>query len=339
MAVGRSDLPIPPTHHWTCPLPATNATCTPARRPQAPGAFGHFAFIRKPASDLGWDWGPALAPAGVHGDVLLVSYCQPYVAGARATTCAQRRSPDIQNDVPGAPTWDHTDALNQAADNGNAACVTPSGLHVVEQRHPPRQPPSQRQPPQPDVRTNSGGEAHIGQGSHGPTGAAGTIRPAAGGATGIGGAGGSSPDTAAPAILLRLEAEVWVPPAEPPSSTARGQQGGPDQGTAGRGVPECDEASVGCDPKDVVGYVMVELWPSGAVRPPGEAGDGQGREGQGFGAGGGATASGMGGGDGGKRGMEGVPLARAERPVGRQELQRGGQHFVELKVLSGDQMA
>ncbi len=74
---------MPHTHDQ---LPTGSTPTVPTH--QAPGAFGHFAFIRKPASDLGWDWGPALAPAGVHGDVLLVSYCQPYVAGARATACA-----------------------------------------------------------------------------------------------------------------------------------------------------------------------------------------------------------------------------------------------------------
>eukprot|EP00198_Chlamydomonas_reinhardtii_P007971 XP_001697308.1 predicted protein [Chlamydomonas reinhardtii] len=47
----------------------------------APYAYGQFAFIRKPASDLGWDWGPALAPAGLHGSVRLERYCLPYAAG------------------------------------------------------------------------------------------------------------------------------------------------------------------------------------------------------------------------------------------------------------------
>ncbi len=208
-----------------------------------------------------------------------------------------------------------------------------SGLHVVEQRHPPRQPPPQRQPPQPDTSSSTGGDAGKGQGSHGPTGAASTTRTAGGDASDVGGAdGSSSPNAAAPAILLRLEAEVWVPPAGPPSGTGRQQQGGPDQGTEGGRAPDCNEAPVDCDSKDVVGYVVVELWPSGGAAPFGSGGDGQGREGQGGAAGGGAAGQGVGGCDGGKRGANGTPLARVERPVGRQELRRGGQHFIGLEV-------
>jgi len=32
---------------------------------QAPGAMPHYNFLRKTASDFGWDWGPAFAAAGL----------------------------------------------------------------------------------------------------------------------------------------------------------------------------------------------------------------------------------------------------------------------------------
>eukprot|EP00798_Chlamydomonas_sp_ICE-L_P026906 gene26906-4522_t len=44
---------------------------------QAPGAFLHYPFIRKPASDFGWDWGPAFAPAGIPGAVYMLSIDTP----------------------------------------------------------------------------------------------------------------------------------------------------------------------------------------------------------------------------------------------------------------------
>ena len=60
----------------------------------APGAFPHFAFVRKPASDFGWDWGPALAPAGLHGHVWLESYSVLHLAGVLATQL--HRAPEQQ---------------------------------------------------------------------------------------------------------------------------------------------------------------------------------------------------------------------------------------------------
>ena len=39
--------------------------------PQQVGSLPHYNFIRKAASDFGWDWGPALAPAGMTGSVTL----------------------------------------------------------------------------------------------------------------------------------------------------------------------------------------------------------------------------------------------------------------------------
>ncbi len=34
----------------------------------------HYNFLRKTASDFGWDWGPALMPAGILGPVRLEAY-------------------------------------------------------------------------------------------------------------------------------------------------------------------------------------------------------------------------------------------------------------------------
>ena len=47
---------------------------------QQPGSIPHFNFIRKPASDLGWDWGPAFAPSGLSG-VKLRGFSSPFLTG------------------------------------------------------------------------------------------------------------------------------------------------------------------------------------------------------------------------------------------------------------------
>ncbi|KAK9831681.1 hypothetical protein WJX74_005808 [Apatococcus lobatus] len=41
---------------------------------QGPGMLPHYNFLRKTASDFGWDWGPALMPAGILGPVRLEAY-------------------------------------------------------------------------------------------------------------------------------------------------------------------------------------------------------------------------------------------------------------------------
>ena len=41
----------------------------------------HYNFLRKPAADFGWDWGPAFAPAGIFGGILLVVYDTVYITG------------------------------------------------------------------------------------------------------------------------------------------------------------------------------------------------------------------------------------------------------------------
>ena len=38
---------------------------------QAPLALPSYNFLRKPASDFGWDWGPAFAPIGLGGVTLV----------------------------------------------------------------------------------------------------------------------------------------------------------------------------------------------------------------------------------------------------------------------------
>ena len=43
-----------------------------------------YNFLRKPASDFGWDWGPAYAPSGLYGAVDLVGYSAGVLDGASA---------------------------------------------------------------------------------------------------------------------------------------------------------------------------------------------------------------------------------------------------------------
>ena len=41
----------------------------------------HWNFLRKPASDFGWDWGPAFAPSGIYGGVQLKAYSAAHMTG------------------------------------------------------------------------------------------------------------------------------------------------------------------------------------------------------------------------------------------------------------------
>ncbi|KAI8475070.1 MAG: glycoside hydrolase superfamily, partial [Monoraphidium minutum] len=50
----------------------------------APGAWDVFNFLRKPASDFGWDWGPAFGAAGLSGAVELIAFDRALLTGANA---------------------------------------------------------------------------------------------------------------------------------------------------------------------------------------------------------------------------------------------------------------
>ena len=63
-------------------VPTTHPPRPPASRLQQKGGMDHWNFLRKPASDFGWDWGPAFAPCGVAGGVSLEVYSAAHLAGA-----------------------------------------------------------------------------------------------------------------------------------------------------------------------------------------------------------------------------------------------------------------
>jgi hypothetical protein len=48
-----------------------------------PGGLGYYNYLRKPASDFGWDWGPAFTPAGIYGSVQLQAYSGAFLTGAQ----------------------------------------------------------------------------------------------------------------------------------------------------------------------------------------------------------------------------------------------------------------
>lgn len=54
---------------------------------QQRGAHGQYNFLRKPASDFGWDWGPGFAPSGIGGPVWLRGYSAPFLAGVAPAAC------------------------------------------------------------------------------------------------------------------------------------------------------------------------------------------------------------------------------------------------------------
>ncbi|CAL8468004.1 g7542 [Coccomyxa elongata] len=47
-----------------------------------PGGMSYYNFIRKPASDFGWDWGPAFSPSGLYGTVEIQAYSNAILTGA-----------------------------------------------------------------------------------------------------------------------------------------------------------------------------------------------------------------------------------------------------------------
>lgn len=54
--------------------------------------YDHYNFIRKPASDFGWDWGPAFSPAGIFGGVSLEAYSTAYLTGCALVLRNQSRA-------------------------------------------------------------------------------------------------------------------------------------------------------------------------------------------------------------------------------------------------------
>lgn len=52
-----------------------------------PGGLGYYNYLRKPASDFGWDWGPAFTPSGIYGGVQVQAYSAAILTGARCATC------------------------------------------------------------------------------------------------------------------------------------------------------------------------------------------------------------------------------------------------------------
>ena len=42
----------------------------------------HWNFLRKTASDFGWDWGPAFAASGIYGGVQLKAYSAAHMTGS-----------------------------------------------------------------------------------------------------------------------------------------------------------------------------------------------------------------------------------------------------------------
>lgn len=63
--------------------------------------FPHMNFLRKPACDFGWDWGPAFAPSGIVGTVQLLAADAPYLSGELPPPVARR-----EHRAPSPKPWD-----------------------------------------------------------------------------------------------------------------------------------------------------------------------------------------------------------------------------------------
>ncbi|KXZ48197.1 hypothetical protein GPECTOR_29g104 [Gonium pectorale] len=148
LAPGSGTNTLAITLHPAVPYVRQQAASYPYPVPSntAVGAFGQFAFVRKPASDLGWDWGPAFAPAGVAGPVRLVWYCRPFLAGLHVLEQihGSKRDPKAGEGAGGfitlrleAEVWIPTPPPpSPDAATGAAAAATPPHVVVVELRDP-----------------------------------------------------------------------------------------------------------------------------------------------------------------------------------------------------------
>ena len=81
---GAAEVPLNITLHPAIPYTQEQHSSYPYEVPSNTfmlGVFEHFNFLRKPASDWGWDWGPAFAPSGIQGEVQLLALSTAYLAG------------------------------------------------------------------------------------------------------------------------------------------------------------------------------------------------------------------------------------------------------------------
>ena len=64
------------TCFWLSPM-----ACGPLQDFAFAGGLSYYNFIRKPASDFGWDWGPAFTPAGIYGMIEIEAYSSAIMTG------------------------------------------------------------------------------------------------------------------------------------------------------------------------------------------------------------------------------------------------------------------
>jgi hypothetical protein len=78
--------------HHACVAAACAALLSwPDAHVQIPRIIPHYNFLRKPACDSGWDWGPGFAPSGLNA-VALVGHSCAEILGGRANYLACSRA-------------------------------------------------------------------------------------------------------------------------------------------------------------------------------------------------------------------------------------------------------